>query len=218
MTIRIIKSFIVITMLSAVASPAHAVESIEVQALFGNKAMVKIDGERYTLSVGKDGPHGVRLISADAHQAVLEVDGVQRPYGLGSTVSTRFTQREQVEQTLYANSRGMYLTTGTINGNTVKFLVDTGATTIAMNKTQARQLGIRYRLDGIESGASTASGYVKAYKVKLKSVTLGKIKQRNVDAMVIEGTHPGPILLGMSFLGKLKVEKAGKVLTIRQRK
>jgi len=49
-------------------------------------------------------------------------------------------------------------------------------------------------------------------------VTLGKIKLNNVEAMVIDGNHPGPILLGMSFLGSLKVEKSGNTLKIKQRK
>ena len=58
---------------------------------------------------------------------------------------------------------------------------------------------------------------MKAYSVHLKSVSLGKIKRRNIKAMVIDGEHPGPILLGMSFLGDLKVEKAGNTLTLKSR-
>jgi aspartyl protease family protein len=64
---------------------------------------------------------------------------------------------------------------------------------------------------------STASDNVRGYRVRLKSVSLGKIRLKNVEAMVIDGHHPGPILLGMSFLGKLTVEKAGGVMRIRQR-
>ncbi len=112
----------------------------------------------------------------------------------------------------------MFLTVGTINGRTVRFLVDTGATTVAMNKSQAENNSVcDYRMKGERIVISTASGNVKGYRVRLKSVSLGKIKQRNVEAMVIDGDHPGPILLGMSFLGKLKVEKEGNAMTIRQR-
>lgn len=96
-------------------------------------------------------------------------------------------------------------------------MLDTGATTVAMNKSQAKQLGVDYRMKGERIVVSTASENVKGYRIRLKSVSLGKIKQRNVEAMVIDGDHPGPILLGMSFLGNLKVEKEGKVMTIRQR-
>jgi aspartyl protease family protein len=64
---------------------------------------------------------------------------------------------------------------------------------------------------------STASEHVRGYAVKLTSVSLGGIRQRNVEAMVIDGDHPGPILLGMSFLDKLSVEKDGRTMTLRQR-
>ena len=99
----------------------------------------------------------------------------------------------------------------------MRFLLDTGATTVAMNKSQAKQLGVDYRMNGEPIVVSTASDHVKGYRVRLDSVSLGKIKQKNVEAMVIDGNHPGPVLLGMSFLGKLKVENSGGVMKIRQR-
>ena len=100
----------------------------------------------------------------------------------------------------------------------MKFLVDTGATSIAMNTSQAKRLGIRYRLKGKKSTVSTASGFVKAYGVSLNTVSLGSIKQRNVRAVVIDGKHPGPILLGMTFLSNLKVDTKGYVMTLKKRK
>ncbi|MDH5711451.1 MAG: TIGR02281 family clan AA aspartic protease, partial [Gammaproteobacteria bacterium] len=118
---------------------------------------------------------------------------------------------------VFADDRGMFMSVGSINGQTVQFLVDTGATSIAMNATQAKRLGVRYELDGEKSTASTASGFVTAYRVRLKSVSLGKIRKRNIEAMVIDGQHPGPILLGMTFLGGLQVEKTGNTLTLKSR-
>ena len=52
--------------------------------------------------------------------------------------------------------------------------------------------------------------------MKLKSVSVGGITQKNVEGFVIEGKHPGPILLGMTFLGKLKVEREGTAMTLTQ--
>lgn len=201
----------------AVSSDVLAVSRIEVQALFGGKAMVMIDGQRRTLSIGQTSPEGVKLIDADSKQAVLEVDGKQKTYKPGGAISLSYARPEHHEEKIYADDRGMFRSVGTINGRTVRFLLDTGATTVAMNKSQAKQLGVDYRMNGERVVISTASDNVKGYRVRLKSVSLGKIKQRNVEAMVIDGDHPGPILLGMSFLGKLKVEKAGDVMKIRQR-
>ena len=211
--------FSILLTAAAIAAPgtALAVSQVEGQALFGGKAMVMIDGQRRTLSIGQTSPEGVKLIDADSKQAVLAVDGKQKIYKPGGTISLSYAKPEHQEEKIYADDRGMFRSVGAINGRSVRFLLDTGATTVAMNKSQAKQLGVDYRMNGESVVISTASDNVKGYRVRLKSVSLGKIKQRNVEAMVIEGDHPGPILLGMSFLGKLKVEKAGDVMKIRQR-
>ena len=203
--------------LIALSGDLAAVPVIEVQALFGGKAVLMIDGQRRTLSMGQTSPEGVKLIEADSKQAVLEVDGRKKAYQPGGAISLSYAKPEHHEEKIFADDRGMFRSVGTINGRTVRFLLDTGATTVAMNKSQAKQLGVDYRMTGERVVVSTASQNVKGYRVRLKSVSLGKIKQKNVEAMVIDGNHPGPILLGMSFLGNLKVEKAGDVMKIRQR-
>ena len=198
----------------------NAVERIEVQGLFSNKAVISIDGKRHILAVGKLSPEGVKLISVNSSGAVLAVDGQQEQYNLGdsSSVSTTFNQREKQQEKIYVNSGGMYMTYGNINGRSVQFLIDTGASAIAMNTDQAKHLGIRYDKYGIPAGVSTASGYADAYKVRLKSVSVGDITQTNVEAFVIDGKHPGPILLGMTFLGRLDVEHSGNAMTLTQKK
>lgn len=198
--------------------PVLAVESVVVQALFPGKAVIMIDGQRRVLAVGDNSPEGVTLIAADSRKATLEIDGVRKEYAPGSAISLSFEKPESLQEKLYANDRGMFLTVGSINGQSVRFLVDTGATTVAMNKSQAKKLGVRYRIVGEPATVSTASGFVRSYRVRLKSVTLGKIKRNNVEAVVIDGKHPGPILLGMSFLRGLKIDKSGDVLLLKQRK
>ncbi|MFV2005080.1 MAG: TIGR02281 family clan AA aspartic protease [Gammaproteobacteria bacterium] len=202
----------------SVAFNVNAVEKIEVQGLFANKAVLSIDGKRHILAVGETSPEGVKVISATSRGAVLEVDGRQKQYNMGSTsISTTYTARKTQKETIYKNSAGMYMTYGSINGRSVHFLVDTGASAVSMNSDQAKQLGIDYEKTGIASGVSTASGYVKAFRVKLKSVSVGDITQRNVEAFVIDGNHPGPILLGMTFLGRLSVEHSGNAMTLLQK-
>ena len=214
---RHVYSILLTTLIVAASGDVVAAFRIEVQALFGGKAMLMIDGQRRTLSIGETSPEGVKLVNADSKHAVLEVDGNTKSYKPGGAISLSYAKPEHLEEMVYADDRGMFRSVGTINGRTVRFLLDTGATTVAMNKSQARQLGVDYRMKGERIVVSTASQNVKGYRVRLKSVSLGKIKQTNVEAMVIDGDHPGPILLGMSFLGNLKVEKDGKAMTIRQR-
>lgn len=210
-------SILIVLMLTG-SMPVFAVENIQLQGLFSNKAVINVDGKRHVISVGQSTPEGVKLVAVSKDKVTLEIKDKRSEHSLGGAVSTEFKQAPMVNETIYADDQGMFEAVGTINGYTVKFLVDTGATFIAMNETQAKRLGIRYRLEGEPSGASTASGLVRGYKVKLNTVSMGKIRQHYVDAMVIDGDHPGPILLGMSFLGKLKVETSGNSITLRQRR
>jgi aspartyl protease family protein len=199
------------------ASSVRAAQDIVLQGLFTGKAVLSINGQRRVMSLGETSPEGVTLLTVDREQATLEIDGRQQSYTLGAAVSLNFTEADSIEEKVFANERGMFMSVGSINGQSVRFLVDTGATTIAMNTKQAKSLGVRYATEGEAATASTASGFVKAYRVRLKTVSLGKIKRQNIEAMVIDGEHPGPVLLGMSFLGGLKVEKAGNTLTLKSR-
>lgn len=196
---------------------AYAIDKLEVQALFSNKAVLMIDGKRHILAVGETSPEGVKVISANSRGTILEIDGQQKQYNLGNTVSTTFTKRKSQKETIFVNSGGMFMTFGNINGRSVRFLVDTGASAIAMNAEQAKRLGIRYDKVGMPGSVSTASGFVDAYRVRLKSVSVGRITETNVEAFVIDGNHPGPILLGMTFLGRLSVEHSGNAMTLLQK-
>lgn len=209
---------VLICALALAPAALQAAENIQLQGMFSGKAVINIDGKNRVLTIGETSPEGVTLLAIGANSVSLKVADETRDYPLGTTIGLDFQKFEDVEERFYANEMGMYEAVGTINSSSVRFLIDTGATLVAMNRAQAKQLGIRYRLDGEPASVSTASGFEKAYRIKLKSVSLGKIKQYNVDAIVIDGYHPGPILLGMSFLSNLKVEKSGNSLTLKQRK
>ena len=215
-----IKRFILVLLASVALTylqTANAIEKLEVQGLFSNKAVLSVDGKLHIIAVGKTSPEGVKVISVNRHGAVLEIDGKQEQYKLGSAVSTSFVKPVSRKETIFVNSGGMYMTYGNINGRSVRFLVDTGASAVAMNTEQAKQLGIRYDRVGLPASVSTASGYEKAYRVRLKSVTVGNITETNVEALVIDGQHPGPILLGMTFLGRLNIEHSGNAMTLLQK-
>lgn len=209
--------YLVFLLSLCVTVTANAIEQLEVQGLFSNKAVLMVDGKRHILAVGETSPEGVKVVSANSHSALLEVDGKQKQYGLGNTVSVAFAERKSKKEKIFINSGGMYLTFGSINGRSVRFLVDTGASAITMNAVQATNLGIRYKTTGEAAGVSTASGFEKAYRVHFKSVSVGDITESNVEGYVIDGDHPGPVLLGMTFLGRLSVEHSGNAMTLMQK-
>ena len=193
-----------------------AAGNIQVQALFPGKAMLSIDGESKVLSAGQSHA-GVKIISATSHEAVLEIDGVQTAYTAGSAITMAYQKQLHIREQIMADTRGMFFTHGSINGRSARFLIDTGATAVAMSASDAKNLGIQYRLDGEPAQVSTASGVARAWRVKLRSVKLGQLEQKNIDAMVIDGNYPEDILLGMTFLETLKVTKESGKMTIEQK-
>lgn len=190
---------------------------IEVLALFRDQAVLRIDGARYKLGPGETTPEGVRLVSTYEAGAVLDVDGQQRRIALGSKIRSSYQQAAREEVQVFRDGAGMFSTIGSINGMPVNFLVDTGATSVAMNAVQARRLGIDFRIVGEPGTVVTASRVETVYRVMLDSVKVGAIRLRNVEAVVLDGPQPQKILLGMSFLGRLEMQNDGQRLLLRRK-
>ena len=210
-------SLLLLSMALLFSAGANAVEKVVVMGLFTNKVVLEVDGNRRILSQGKRSPEGVLLIASDSETALLEINGKKQQLKLGSHIGNSFSKPEQKSVTLWPTTNGMYQVTGSINGYTVDFLVDTGATTIAMNAVTAKRLGINYRLEGKPAVVETASGRERAYRVALDMVTVGPIRLRNIAAMVLEGEMPSQVLLGMSFLQRLEIQREGTALTLKQK-
>ena len=98
----------------------------------------------------------------------------------------------------------------------MRFLVDTGASKVALSALEAKRLGISY-LSAPRGLAQTANGNTVAYAVKLDTVRVGDITVNNVDAAVIEGQGLNVILLGMSFLNRMQMRRDGETLTLLKR-
>lgn len=211
--------YLMAALLLAVA-PALAGEParhLRVLALFPGKAMVELDGEQRLLRTGTPSSRGLRLISADAHGALIEIDGQTRRYQVGSPVGASFVRPAVREARIRRDGQGAYRTTGSINGRMIDLLVDTGATTIALSGVEARRLGIPYRLKGEKTRVRTASGTAAAYSVMLERVRVGAIELRQVEAVVLEGRLPEQVLLGMSFLKRVKMENRDGLLLLSSR-
>lgn len=179
--------------------------NVRVVGLFPNAAVLSVDGQRTLVKAGQTGPQGIKVISADSRSAVLSIDGqtrthtLSRDYGNGG-----FATPEKRRLTISKGAAGHYWVTGSINGNSVPFMVDTGASSIAINAAQARRLGLDFKATGTPVTVSTASGTEQAWRVYLNSVKLGAIEVLGVDAMVLDSEFPRDALLGMSFLSRVR--------------
>jgi len=198
---------------SLVGSSGFADMRIQVLGLFKNQAIILYNGERLRLMVNGPAKQGIKLLSADSDQAVLDIDGTRRAFKLGSAASFKLAKPVVATVKIVADRMGMYGIKGSINGHLVEFLVDTGATTVAINSGQASRLSIDFKA-GKLTRVSTAAGVVPAYLVPLRRVRIGAIELHDVEAAVLVGDHPSIALLGMSFLQRLKMENSGKTLTL----
>lgn len=198
------------------ALPVMAVEQVQILGLFSDKAILLIDGERHILSVGDSTPQGIKLIAADSDKALLEIDGERREQVLGTQISSHYPEAKKKVVDIYPDSGGMYRVGGTINDQPINFLVDTGASTIAMSSAQARLLNIDYQRIGTVGIAETASARVRVYQVTLDKVKVGAIRVYNVEAVVLEGGQPSEVLLGQSFLNQLQMRREGALLRLEQ--
>jgi aspartyl protease family protein len=185
--------------------------------LFTDRAVLLIEDQQRLLRVGQTSPEGVKLVSASSELAVLLIDGEEVTARLDGRVSARKRTAAVKEVQVWRNTTGMYTTVGSINGLPVSFLVDTGATQVAMNASQARRLGIDFHVTGRPAAVTTASGVERAWLVMLDSVKVGDLEVRNVAAVVLEGAQPQVTLLGMSYLGRMEILNEGRLMTLRKK-
>lgn len=212
-------AFLKIILTAALAlSNAHAVESISLQALFKDKAIVLVDGKRRVLKNGEVSPEGIKLIATDTQdeKAEIEFEGKPQTLKLGVVIAS-FNSSGKGSATLYAESNGHYYIDALINGAPVRAVVDTGATLVAMNSRVADRIGLDYRRNGRPSVASTPGGMVRTFNLKLTTVQIGGITLYNVDGSVVEGNFPSDVLLGMSFLGQVDMKRDGVKMELIER-
>lgn len=190
------------------------------------RAVIAIGTERHVLQVGESTPSGVTLTALNAGSATFAYKGKKETIsfdGMGATPasfdvdsSPSIDDGELPVVALFARDNGFYHVNADINGQSMEFLVDTGADMIAMSSSHAKALGID--LTGKQRGrVYTAGGAVESVRVKLSSVSVGEITIYDVDAAVIIGHDLAFPLLGMSFLRHVDMTQQADRLELKQR-
>jgi aspartyl protease family protein len=196
------------------ALPASAADIGLVGVFPGKAAVLVIDGGAPTaVRIGRT-KQGVSVVSAGEDEAVIEVEGKRRTLRLGQYASSASRDTRQ-KVTLAADMLGHFYADGQVNGGSVRFLVDTGATMVALPAKIADRLGIDYE-KGRRGLIQTANGPTVAYRIKLDEVKLGGITLQNVDAVVI-ARGLGIALLGMSFLNRVEMQRDGQSMVLTRR-
>jgi aspartyl protease family protein len=212
-----VRSFaIAIALLFATAASA---QSVALQGMLGNKALLVVDGGQPRIVAPGDTVNGVKVVSTSGDTAVLEYGGQRHTLRVGDSPSsvgaTGAAPGSGSRIVLNAGSGGHFMTAGRINNQQVQFMVDTGATSIAIAEAEAKRLGLAYK-EGVLGGAHTANGPVTVWRIKLASVRIGDVEIREVDATVIPAAMPF-ILLGNSFLSRFQMKRENDMMVLERR-
>ena len=194
--------------------PAFA-QDVGLAGIMGSKAMLIINGsEPQSVPVGQS-LDGVRVISISGDQVIVEIGGKKRPLRVGQHAVGAPAADGSGKVILTADWRGHFITTGNVNGTSLRFLVDTGATSIALGPTDARRIGIDPN-QGQKGLVGTANGNAVVSRVVLNTVRIGDITLHNVEAVVMPTEMP-EALLGMSFLNRMEMQRDGNTMTLKKR-
>lgn len=217
------RNFILLLIALAAFSGMAQAQSVALAGMLGNKALLVVNGAP-PKSVGAGESHmNVKVISASGDQAVLELNGKRHTLRVGDApVSVGAGSGGQAGTTgrgtrivLNAGSGGHFMTAGQINGRAVQFMVDTGATSVAMSAADAERTGIKYK-DGQAVRLSTANGVTQGHRVMLSSVRVGDVEVYDVEAVV--SPQPMPyMLLGNSFLTRFQMLRENEQMILVKR-
>jgi aspartyl protease family protein len=196
----------------AVFAGAAAAE-VSLAGIFADRAMFLVDGATRTVRTGQGVAPGVRLVSVGDGGVVVDHGGRQVTLRVGQRLPGGAPGAQSV--TLQANPQGHFLVYGGINGQPVRFLIDTGATMISLGASDARRLGLNSG-DGQAGIAQTAAGAVAVSRVRLERVTVGEIELDGVEALIHENDLP-VALLGMSFLNRTDMRREGTTMVLKRR-
>jgi len=164
---------------------------------------------------------GVGMVLTFQHRDTLyKMAGVERPTRQKEVIVTPPAPTQQINQGSVvsipkSHQDGQFWADATVNSGYVRFLIDTGASAVALTREDARKAGLRLHELDYNVPIRTAGGRNMAARVKLKSISVGSITLRNIEALVVpEGLETS--LLGMTYLGQLqKVEATPSALLLR---
>ncbi len=213
------KLLLLIGFLALSVAGAHA-QSVALSGIAGNKALVTIDGSAPRFLSPGQSHQGVTLLGTQGESATVSVDGQRQTLRVGdSPVSVGRGAAPAsvgpVRIVLTADAQGHFMPTGQINGQTVQFMVDTGASQVVMSESDARRINLKFE-QGQPVRVSTANGSATGFRVVLSSVRVGDVQVFEVAAIVLPQAMPY-ILLGNSFLTRFQMQRHNDQLTLERR-
>ena len=202
--------------LTAFALAAQA-QSVSLQGMLGTKALL-IVGTSAPRAVAPGETHqGVKVLSTQGDQAVVLVDGQRVTLRVGEAPASvgNAPPSGSDRVTLSADSRGHFITQGSINNRPVQFMVDTGASTVAVGQSEADRIGLNYKT-GRRVMLGTANGTAAGWLIRINTLRVGDVTAYDVEAVVMPAAMPA-VLLGNSFLTRFNMRRDGDQMVLIRR-
>lgn len=204
-----------LALLLCLFSQSGAAQDVGLAGVMGSKAMLMINGgEPESVAIGQS-LEGVKVVSIQGDQVVIDIAGKKRPLRVGQHAIGASLGGGSGKIVMTADAQGHFVTSGSINGASVRFLVDTGATMISLGASDARRMGLDFNR-GLKGMSQTANGQAPVSKIQLDTVRIGDVTLHNVDALIHQSEMP-VALLGMSFLNRMEMQRDGNTMTLKKR-
>ncbi len=195
---------------------AAGAQAVALSGILGNRALLVVDGTQPRSVAPGETYRGVKVVSVGRDDAVVEVAGQRHTVALGASPVSVRSGTEGRRIVLRSDGQGHFTGNGAINGRAMHYMVDTGATAVAIGQPDAERLGLPFR-SGRPVMMSTANGTTQGWRITLDVVRAGDVDVRAVEAVVLPQAMPY-VLLGNSFLSAFHMTRANDEMVLEKRR
>ena len=196
--------------------PAQA-QDVALAGILGGKALLVVNGSAPRGVAPGESHMGVQVVSVGREDAVVDTAGGRRSLRLGEAPVRVGGSGTGQRVVLKADARGHFVSSGQINGRIMQYMVDTGASTVAIGRPDAQRMGLKFEEQGQSVRMNTANGVAQGWRMRLDSVRVGDVELRGVDAIVTPQPMPY-VLLGNSFLREFEMSRNGDEMMLLKRR
>ena len=191
-------------------------QDVALAGILGGKALLVVNGSAPRGVAPGESHMGVQVVSVGREDAVVDSAGGRRSLRLGEAPVRVGGSGTGQRVVLKADARGHFINSGFINGRVMQYMVDTGATTVAIGRPDAQRMGLKFE-QGQPVMMNTANGTAQGWRMRLESVRVGDVELRSVDAIVTAEAMPY-VLLGNSFLREFHMNRSGDEMVLQRRR
>ena len=210
--------FVCLSTALAFCLPAQVqAQDVALAGILGGKALLVVNGSAPRGVAPGESHMGVQVVSVGREDAVVDSAGGRRSLRLGEAPVRVGGSGTGQRVVLKADARGHFVSNGQINGRIMQYMVDTGASTVAIGRPDAQRMGLKFEEQGQSVRMNTANGVAQGWRMRLDSVRVGDVELRGVDAIVTPQPMPY-VLLGNSFLREFEMSRNGDEMMLLKRR